>query len=250
MQAATGLEDNLWWIMSRDEWDVTAEDVTVTDIDPVGRTSYTDGMKGGTITYTYSVGTDGFMCVELNFPKRNSVTIWKNGEQLYSETMTLPQMMAVTDVVAGDVVEIKAACQNANESGNVDVSAAILNMDRFEDCYNVLAASTLELTEFGTTYVSGEITCNRDGLLYTSIPQNGNWTVKVDGVDAEVVLTGDVMVGVMLSEGDHEVEFIYRNKAFAWGWKISLLCAAVFGALVYLEYQKKPHGGKYKKEKR
>ena len=250
MKAATGLEEDLWWVMTQDEWVVSAEDVTVTDQTANGRTTYKNGMKGGTITYTYDVGNEGFMCVSLDFPKRNSVTIWKNGEQLYSETMTLPQMMAVTDVVAGDVVEIKAKCQNSNESGNVTVSAAILNMERFEACYNVLAASTLELTEFETTYVAGTIECDRDGLLYTSIPQNGNWFVKVDGEDAEVVLTGDVMVGVLLTEGEHEVEFFYHNAAFSWGWKVSLLCLSIFGALVYLEKKKHPHGGKYKKEKR
>ena len=249
MEAATGLEDDLWWVMSEAEWYVTGEDVTVTDTTSNGRTSYTGGLKGATITYTYQVSTDGFMCVELDFPKRNSVTIWKNGQQLYNETMTLPQMMAVTDVVAGDVVEVKATCQNSNESGTLDVSAAILNMEQFDACYNVLAASTLELTEFETTYVAGVINCDRDGLLYTSIPQNGNWTVKVDGEEAEVVLTGDVMVGVMLTEGEHEVEFIYRNGAFAWGWKISMLCAAIFGALVYNEKKKHPHGGKYEKER-
>ena len=247
MEAATGLEDDLWWVMPQSEWSVSAEDVTVTDTTSNGRTSYTDGMKGGIITYTFYVENDGFMCVELDFPKRNSVTIWKNGEQLYSETMTLPQMMAVGDVAAGDVVEIKAKCQNSNESGTVDISGAILNMDRFAAAYDVLAASTLELTEFETTYVAGTIDCDRDGLLYTSIPQNGNWSVKVDGEDAEVVLTGDVMVGVMLTEGEHEVEFIYHNEAFAWGWKISLLCAAIFGGLVWLDRKKHSQGGKYKK---
>ena len=250
MKAATGLDADLWWVMTQDEWTVSGEDVTVTDQTAGGRTTYKDGMKGGIITYTYYVGNDGFMCVSLDFPKRNSVTIWKNGEQLYSETMTLPQMMAVTDVVAGDVVEIKAKCQNSNESGYVTISAAILDMERFEACYNVLAESTLELTEFETTYVAGTIECDRDGLLYTSIPQNGNWSVKVDGEDAEVVLTGDVMVGVLLTEGEHEVEFIYHNAAFAWGWKISLLCVMAFGALVYLEKETHPRGGKYKKEKR
>ena len=247
MEAATGLEEDLWWIMPESEWAVAAEDVTLTDTTANGRTSYTDGMKGGIITYTFYVETDGFMCVELDFPKRNSVTIWKNGEQLYSETMTLPQMMAVGDVVAGDVVEIKAKCQNSNESGTVDISGAILDMERFAAAYDVLAASTLELTEFETTYVAGTINCDRDGLLYTSIPQNGNWSVKVDGQEAEVVLTGDVMVGVMLTEGEHEVEFIYRNAAFAWGWKISLLCAAIFGGLVWLDRKKHPRGGKYRR---
>ena len=251
MEKATGLEEDLWRILSVDERTITGEDVTIMTQKASGYCSYQDALKGATITYTYTVASDGFMCVELDFPKRNNVSLWKNGERLYSESMILKQMMAVGDVVAGDVVEIKATCQNAGESGSLDISAAILDMERFEACYNVLSASTLELTEFETTYVAGTIHCDRDGLLYTSIPQNGNWFVRVDGEDAEVTLIGDVMVGVMLTEGNHEVEFIYRNNAFAWGWKISFLCTVIFGAVVYLDRKMKAYGGKYsKKEKR
>ena len=251
MKAATGMEEDLWRLIPEEEREVIAVDVVVTDTTPAGKSTYTDGLKGGSITYTYTALSDGFLCVELDFPKRNDVAIWKNGELQYNETTSLKQMMAVGDVTYGDVVEVKATCTSSDESGTVDISAAILDMDRLEKAYQILNASTLELTEFGTTRVEGIIDCDRDGLLYTSIPQNGNWTVKVDGQEAEVVLTGDVMVGVMLTEGEHEVEFRYRNKAFSWGWKISLLSAAAFGALVYLEKKKKPQSGKYrKKEKR
>ena len=248
MKAATGLDEDLWWLIPEENREVIAVDVSVTDTTPAGKTTYTDGLKGGFITYTYTATSDGFLCVELDFPKRNDVAIVKNGETLYTESMSLKQMLAVGDVAYGDVVEVKATCTSSDESGTLDVSAAILNMDRLEKAYQILNASTLELTEFGTTRVAGIINCDRDGLLYTSIPQNGNWTVKVDGEEAEVVLTGDVMVGVMLTEGEHQVELRYRNKAFSWGWKISLLCAAAFGALVYLDRKKHPQGGKYKKK--
>ena len=191
------------------------------------------------------------MCIELDFPKRNNVSIWKNGEHLYSETMSLAQMLAVGDVRTGDEVKIKATCKNANESGSLTVSAAVLDMELFDRCYEVLSASTLELTEFETDYVAGTIDCNRSGVLYTSIPQNGNWLVTVDGEPAESVAIGDAMVGVMLTEGEHEVEFEYRNRAFRWGWKISLVCGAVFAALLYVDRQKHKSYGKYeKKEKR
>jgi len=250
MKKATGMDEDLWRIVTEEEREVIAVDVHVVDTTPAGKTTYSDGTKGATITYTYTAMSDGFMCLELDFPKRNDVALWKNGEALYTESMSLKQMMAVGDVVAGDVVEVRATCKNANESGTIDISAAILNVERLAKAYEIFSASTLELTKFGNTRIKGTINCNRDGLLYTSIPQNGNWTVEVDGEEAEVVLTGDVMVGVMLTQGEHQVEFRYRNKAFAWGWKISLLSAAAFGALVYMEMKKRPHGGKYKKEKR
>ena len=79
-------------------------------------------------------------------------------------------------------------------------------------------------------------------LFRSSIPQNGNWTVWVDNEPAETVLVGDVMVGVELTEGDHTVRFVYKNAAFALGWKVSLLSFAIFGALVYLTRRPRKKG--------
>ncbi len=248
ISAASGVEDNVWQILEGDAFSVSGVDVTITDYNVTGYCTYKDGLKGAAIVYTYPIESDGFMCVDLNFPKRNNVSIWKNGAELYNETMSLPQMLAVGDVQAGDVVEIRATCKNANESGNLTVHAALLDEARFVECYEVLNASKLELTSFSNTEVSGTISCNRDGLLYTSIPQNGSWYVQVDGEEAEVVLTGDAMVGVMLTEGDHEVTFTYHNKAFSLGWKISLGCAIVFAILVYISRQKESPKGKYCKK--
>ena len=223
----------------------------ITNTAPSGYCSYEVELKGGTVTYAYTAPTDGFMCVNLDFPKRNDASIWKNGQQLYSEAMSLPQMLAVGDVREGDEILIKATCKNANEKGSLTVSAAILDMEQFERSYEILAASTLELTEFSTTKISGNIDCNRDGLLYTSIPQNGNWFAIVDGEAAETVAVGEAMVGVMLTEGFHEVTFEYRNAAFEWGWKISVACALVFAVLLYVDKQKHMTTGRYeKKEKR
>ena len=249
MQAATGMDDELWWLLGGSDFAVAGEDVEITDVNAKGYCTYKNGMKGATITYTFTVPTDGFMCVSLDFPKRNNVSLWKNGQQIYSETMTLPQMMAVGDVRAGDEVQVKATCKNANESGSLTVSAAVLDLDAFERSYDVLAASTLELTEFSTTQVSGTINCNRDGLLYTSIPQNGNWFAVVDGAPAETVAVGEAMVGVLLTEGSHQITFEYRNRAFEWGWKISLASVLIFAVLLYADNQKYRPVGKYETKK-
>ena len=72
----------------------------------------------------------------------------------------------------------------------------------------------------------------------------------VDGEKAEIQLVSDTMVGVKLTEGDHTLRFVYRNEAFSWGWKISLLSALIFGALVWFIYKPdfKPKPGKYQKK--
>ncbi|MBO5130246.1 MAG: YfhO family protein [Oscillospiraceae bacterium] len=244
--AASGVEGDVWKLMG--DVDIEGIDVIVTNQNSSGYCAYEDGLKGSTVIYTYTVDMDGFMCIDLNLPKRNNIAIWKNDVELYTESTSLQQMLAVGDVVVGDVVQVRATCKE-NEEGTLTISAGILNQERFAQCYEVLSASTLELTSFSNTLVEGNITCDRDGYLYTSIPQNGNWFAEVDGEEAEILLTGDAMVGVMLTEGDHEVRFVYENKAFSVGWKISLTCALVFSVLAYISNQKSGPRGKYEKRK-
>ena len=127
------------------------------------------------------------------------------------------------------------------------VSCALVDEEVFRQAYEVLAASTLEVTGFSTTLVEGTISCDRDGLLYTSIPQNGCWQVTVDGKEADIVLIGDAMIGVPLSEGSHALVFSYHNQAFSFGWKVSLLCAIILLALTAIAYKPKRKKGKYER---
>ena len=230
--AATGISGDVWHTLSGSALEITGENVTVSDRNSSGYCAYSGSAKNAKVSYTYTVEQDGFLCVNLNLPKRNNVSISLNGVELYTETMSLPQMLAVGDVAVGDVVTVRMACKE-NEKGTMTLTAAVLNNTRFREGYEILKASTLELTRFRNTLVEGTITCNRDGLLYASIPQNGSWTVLVDGEEAEIRLVGDCMIGVELTEGTHTVSYVYRNEAFSIGWKISL-CSGLILLVLYL----------------
>ena len=230
--AATGISGDVWHTLSGSSLEITGENVTVSDRNSSGYCAYSGSAKNAKVSYTYTVEQDGFLCVNLNLPKRNNVSISLNGVELYTETMSLPQMLAVGDVAVGDVVTVRMGCKE-NEKGTMTLTAAVLNNTRFREGYEILKASTLELTRFRNTLVEGTITCNRDGLLYASIPQNGSWTVLVDGEEAEIRLVGDCMIGVELTEGTHTVSYVYRNEAFSIGWKISL-CSGLILLVLYL----------------
>ena len=240
-KAATGLEENPWYVFAGEHLTISGTDVTVKNINSNGYCAYEDGLENSYVTFSYVAPKDGFMCVNLNLPKRNKVSIRLNGMELYSETMSLPQMLAVGDVLTGDVIEVRMTCK-ADEQGTMTLTGAILKSDVFWEGYEILNASTLELTTFENTLVEGTVQCDRDGLLYTSIPQNGNWSAIVDGEPAEIKLVGDAMIAVELTEGEHQVSFVYHNKAFSLGWKISLACVIVFALLIKANYQ--PQSGK------
>ena len=238
--AATGLEEAVWYRIPGVT--VAATGMTVTEDNGSGYIKYKDTVNKAEAIFSYIADRDGFVCIHLTLPKRNDYYVSINGTELFKEAISLPQMMAVGDVTEGDLIEIRIVCDEG-ENSNMTVDAAILDNGVFQAGYDILNASTLELTEFDNTYLAGTIRCDRDGLLYTSIPQNGNWCVSVDGQPVETTLVGDCMVAVELAEGEHRVEYTYRNAAFAIGWKVSLLCALLLLAAVQLVY--KPDWKKY-----
>ena len=236
--AATGLGGGVWHPMEANTLEVIGTNVEVTDQYGDGYVSYNGAVEEAAVSYVYTADRAGFFCVQMDCPERNDVTVTVNDTVVMTEDLSLEQMLAVGDVNPGDRVELRFGCDDG-ESGSMTVTAAILDGEVFREGYGILSASTLFLMKVTNTRVLGEISCDRDGLLYTSIPQNGNWSVRVDGEPADVTLVGGVMTGVELTEGEHTVEFVYHNAAFSLGWKISLASFAVFGALVFFTRRRK-----------
>jgi uncharacterized membrane protein YfhO len=251
--AATGLEGDVWYRLQGEKTSIVGNGVTIDESTTAGFCDYSNATSGSSITYSYIADRDGFCCIHLDLPKRNDYYVVVNGVELYKETISLPQMIAVGDLKTGDILDIRIACKDG-ENSNMTVQAAVLNNDLFRQGYEILNSSVLELIEFRNTAVEGIINCDRDGLLYTSIPQNGNWTVQVDGKPAQMVLVGDVMAGVMLTEGSHTVRFSYRNAAFSLGRKVTIVSAVVFLGLIWTVYKpelpgRKKRSGKFENKR-
>ena len=116
----------------------------------------------------------------------------------------------------------------------MNIHAAILDDEIFWSGYDILNQSTLDVTEFSSTRIEGNISCDRDGILYTSIPNDGNWKAMVDGKEAEVITIGDAMVGLNLTEGSHDIVFTYENQSYTIGAWVTVFCILVFLGLIYL----------------
>ncbi len=236
--AATGLDTDVWYRIPGANLTIAAERMYVSEDNGNGYIKYKDTVDGAEATFSYVAQKDGFACIHLDLPKRNDYYISVNGTEILKEAISLPQMMAVGDVQAGDVIDIRILC-DAGENSTMTVDCAILDQEIFQKGYEILNSAVLELTEFESTCVTGTVSSDRDGLLYTSIPQNGNWHVTVDGKEVEEKLVGDCMAAVDITAGDHTVVFQYKNPAFSLGWKVSLACAALLAALAILDRKKK-----------
>ena len=237
--AATGVLADVW--QEELQFEITGDKVPI-KTQAGNKVTYDKAESGGSITYTFRVGHSGFLCLDFDVTDRNKYEVFLNGEKLYSETLSLRQMIAACNVVPGDEISVKLKCKAA-EDGHMTIRAAVLDGSLFRTGVELLQESPLNLTSFSNTDVRGTIDAAHDGLLYTSVPQDGNWRVYVDGVQVQETLVGDCMIGVMLEEGPHDIRLSYHNTAFSYGWKISLACVLVLGMSTMIYGRRRP--GKY-----
>ncbi len=248
--AATGIQESVWSVTPAGSLSILANNTNLTSQSTSGYCSYKNEAAKTELQYLYTMPREGFLCLDLSMSARNKYTVSINDRYLFAEEVgALAHTMGVCQVQPGDKIEIRITCK-ANETGNITIRAGILDESVFRQGYEILSASTLELTEFSNTKITGTIHCNRDGLLYTSIPQNGeNWSVTVDGKPAQINLVGDTMIGVVLEEGYHTLAFTYENQALQKGLAVSIACLTIFAAIVFFTcfYPQIKRRGKYQR---
>jgi uncharacterized membrane protein YfhO len=175
--------------------------------------------------------SDGMLYVFYrNTSKPDTMTIFVNGRsfsQIYI-TGDMPSVSLVGSFFKGELISF-------TKESDTEVVAIYFDTALFDQGYDLLSRQTLNLTKFTNTAVCGSVTALSDGLLYTSIPGDKNWSVFIDGVKSDIVLVDGAMASVELNKGYHEIEFRYFNKSFLAGIIVSLVSLTIFLLLVALE---------------
>ena len=207
-----------------------------TSTSSTGYCSYNDAVDGDTVTYCYEIPYTGNLCIDVSGSKKNSFTVYRNGEAVLDETIGLPQIFSAGSFKAGDKCEITFRL-SAGDSGNLEVTAGVVDDSLFRSGIEKLSRGAMEITEFTDTRITASVQADKLGVLYTSIPYDENWTAYVDGEKADVTVIGGAMLGLTLEAGSHTIVFRYQNQGFLLGLKISAAAFAAFGALCLLSFR-------------
>lgn len=84
---------------------------------------------------------------------------------------------------------------------------------------------------FSTSEITGNISAEKDGVLFLSIPYEKGWTAFVDGEKTKILQADTGFCGIRLTEGEHEIVLRY----FTPGLKTGLILAGL-GILMLLIY--------------
>lgn len=102
-----------------------------------------------------------------------------------------------------------------------------------------LRQSPLVIESFQNTKISGTVTCEKDGILFTSIPQDKGWSVYVDGKKTETKTLLGYLIGVELKQGEHRLEFCYHVYGIGAGLLVSVLSLGLFSVSLYCAIRKR-----------
>ena len=115
--------------------------------------------------------------------------------------------------------EVKLTADEAGEQLNA--IAYRFSEDAMIQVYDRLNQSPMHLTSWKDTKLSGTVSAAKAGMLFTSIPFDKGWTVKVDGEKVETIKSFGAFLSIDVSAGDHVIDFSYFPKGLKTGGLIS-----------------------------
>lgn len=95
------------------------------------------------------------------------------------------------------------------------------NENNFKQAYDKLNQNPFEIEYFNSTTIKGKINASEDGMMFTSIPYDEGWSIKVDSIEVEPIAFRKALISVNLSKGEHDIEFNYVPKGLKVGGIIS-----------------------------
>lgn len=94
-----------------------------------------------------------------------------------------------------------------------------------------LSDEPLTITSYDSSHLTGTVDFAENGALFTTIPYDKGWTVKVDGQKVTAQAAYGALLSVPVSKGIHEIKFSYQPPGFWAGLLISLIVTADIAAL-------------------
>lgn len=209
--------------------------------------SETSGING-TSGFNMSSGTGDFTCtleqsgtVFLYVDCRAAESIYVstgndtddvNDDHSWTVTPYEPYILHAGNMQAGNTVSVTV---NADMSCSGNIYVAVLDESVYGQTMSALAAEQLQVAESSATAIRGTVSAAEGGVMFTSIPYDKGWTVKVDGKAVETFAAGEAMLAFGVEAGEHTVEITFFPRGLIVGLACSLVGAALLIVLCVLQ---------------
>lgn len=126
---------------------------------------------------------------------------------------------------------IEIVLRNEEDQQVLDAKIYRFSETGLKELYNSFMDAPLVLTEWSDTRLEGTVTSQEFGLLYTSIPYDKGWTVKIDGQPVNTRKLFDTFLTFDVPSGTHTITFEYTPQGLYLGGMISAVSGALLAVL-------------------
>ena len=104
-------------------------------------------------------------------------------------------MFDLGERLKGDHVQLEVRFEdNCSPSGTVSLYLSRVDMEALQSMEMRLARGGIELSEFDDGYVKGTVNAEQGQILFTSIPYDEGWEVKVNGEKVKLGILSNYLV--------------------------------------------------------
>ena len=156
-------------------------------------------------------------------------------------SMTHSHILDLGTFKAGESVSVASS---DDEVKSIQLYAYSYDDKVFNNVFNKLNTSPMEITKYTDTTVDAKIDVKEDGMLYTSIPYDKGWKVTIDGKQVDTYGFADAMLAFDISSGEHTIKLEYSPVGFIKGLLLSVFCTVTFILIVITNYYKEKRRNK------
>jgi len=106
-----------------------------------------------------------------------------------------------------------------------------------------LNGKALQVESFSESYIKGQVVCDQEMILATSIPYDENWHIYVDDRQVDTMKVNVGFIGAKLSSGRHKVDIIYESNSWIYDNKFKCAGAAFAVLIILMQFKKKRRAG-------
>ena len=193
-----------------------------------------DDNYDGAITVDITAKDDSNIYVYVYSRNLDTVSVFS---QALTTTMTVNDgyILDLGCHTPGELISIEMPLKDDCNSASVDFVVFTVNHEKFVEGYNKLQQGQIEYSKFDETLITGSFVAEKDEVLYTSIPYDESWSIYIDGKrvqNDDVFAISNALIGVNVTEGEHEITFIYEAQ----GLKECIVISTLFIIILLIFY--------------
>lgn len=156
--------------------------------------------------------------------KFRSIEIESDGTSYYIPTGIFTSSSRLVDLGEyTDSIRVRVNLESNVVYDFKDLNFYSINMSDYSNQLESIRANSFDVFNVSENNVYGEITAEKSGELFTTIPYNSSWKVYVNGEQVEYKRVNECFMGINVSGGKNIIEMRYVPKGFYIGAIFSII---------------------------